>query len=256
VTGAPGPGGGVKAASISPYGPPYVERGTAYRDYLARMTDGSLLRVRVEATYRGNARNREVRKRAAALAGTRRPRSRTPAGPGAPGREASRAPQPSPSPSPSPSPGHAEPAPATNAQRRAARTAKAAGYGTRMGDTAAARILGGIGAADAEKVIAAHGELGMPGIAEAVPERSLARDLGARPGGKLAADMHAAMVAGFESAYRARAIAIAEAALPLTLFVEAGTGSLAFGSPVVPVWLFAPCSSHGLGGVAAGAAGA
>jgi hypothetical protein len=43
---------------------------------------------------------------------------------------------------------------------------------------------------------------------------------------------------------------------PLTLFVEAETGSLAPGSPVTPVWLFAPCSSHGLGGVAAGVAGA
>lgn len=32
-----------------------------------------------------------------------------------------------------------------------------------------------------------------------------------------------------------------------------GPGS---GSPAVPVWLFAPCSWYGLGGVAPGAAGA
>jgi hypothetical protein len=101
-----------------------------------------------------------------------------------------------------------------NAEQRAAWIARAAKYGTQLGDAAAAQILGGIGAADAERVIAAHGELGMPDAAEAVPERSLARDLGARPGTKLAADMHAAMVAAFAAAYRARAIAIAEAALP------------------------------------------
>src|SRR5262249_42432806 len=33
-------------------------------------------------------------------------------------------------------------------------------------------------------------------------------------------------------------------------------GFLGPGSPVVPVWLFAPCRCHGLGGVAAGTAGA
>ena len=43
---------------------------------------------------------------------------------------------------------------------------------------------------------------------------------------------------------------------PLTLFVGAGARVPGLGSPVVPVWLFAPCSSHGLGGVAAGIAGA
>ncbi len=43
---------------------------------------------------------------------------------------------------------------------------------------------------------------------------------------------------------------------PLTLFVGAGQRLGVYGSPVVPVWLFAPCSSHGLGGVAAGTAGA
>ena len=43
---------------------------------------------------------------------------------------------------------------------------------------------------------------------------------------------------------------------PLTLFVGAGATVPGLGSPVVPVWLFAPCSSHGLGGVAAGIAGA
>ena len=43
---------------------------------------------------------------------------------------------------------------------------------------------------------------------------------------------------------------------PLTFLVGAGQRLGAYGSPAVPVWLFAPCSCHGLGGVAAGTAGA
>jgi hypothetical protein len=45
--------------------------------------------------------------------------------------------------------------------------------------------------------------------------------------------------------------------LSLTFFTE--PGQLRFsglGSPAVPVWLIAPCSFHGLGGVAAGMVGA
>jgi Putative restriction endonuclease len=42
--------------------------------------------------------------------------------------------------------------------------------------------------------------------------------------------------------------------LPSSWAPDNGYG--AHGSPVVPVWLFAPCSSHGLGGVAAGTTGA
>ena len=101
-----------------------------------------------------------------------------------------------------------------SAEQRAVWTERAAGYGTLMGDTAAARLLGGIGAADAVSVITARGELGMPDVAAQVPARSLARDLGARPDGNLTAAMHAAMTTGFAAAYRARALAIAEAALP------------------------------------------
>jgi hypothetical protein len=44
---------------------------------------------------------------------------------------------------------------------------------------------------------------------------------------------------------------------PLTFFTE--PGQLRFfglGSPAVPVWLIAPCSWYGLGGVAPGAVGA
>jgi hypothetical protein len=44
------------------------------------------------------------------------------------------------------------------------------------------------------------------------------------------------------------------APLPSSWAPDNGYG--AHGSPAVPVWLFAPCSSHGLGGVAAGTAGA
>ena len=43
---------------------------------------------------------------------------------------------------------------------------------------------------------------------------------------------------------------------PPYLFGGAGQQFRCLGSPAVPVWLFAPCSSHGLGGVAAGTAGA
>jgi hypothetical protein len=101
-----------------------------------------------------------------------------------------------------------------NAEQRAAWIERAARYGAHLGDTAAAQLLSGIGTADAVNVITARGELGMPDAAAAVPARSLARDLGAPPGGNLAAAMHAAMTARFAAAYRARALAIAEAALP------------------------------------------
>ena len=43
---------------------------------------------------------------------------------------------------------------------------------------------------------------------------------------------------------------------PLPCSWAPGLRSWPHGSPAVPVWLFAPCSSHGLGGVAAGIAGA
>ena len=46
----------------------------------------------------------------------------------------------------------------------------------------------------------------------------------------------------------------AQPPLPCSWVPDNGYG--AHGSPAVPVWLFAPCSNHGLGGVAAGTAGA
>lgn len=101
-----------------------------------------------------------------------------------------------------------------SAEQRAVWTGRAAEYGALLGSNAAAHVLGGIGAADAVNVITARGELGMPDAATKVPARSLARDLGAPPGKNLAADMHAAMTAGFTAAYRARALEIAEAVLP------------------------------------------
>jgi hypothetical protein len=42
---------------------------------------------------------------------------------------------------------------------------------------------------------------------------------------------------------------------PLPSSSGPGKHDLGLGSPAVPVWLIAPCSRYGLGGVAAGAAG-
>ncbi|PZR78389.1 MAG: hypothetical protein DLM65_13145, partial [Candidatus Aeolococcus gillhamiae] len=43
---------------------------------------------------------------------------------------------------------------------------------------------------------------------------------------------------------------------PLPSWVCPGKYGLGSGSPAVPVWLIAPCSTYGLGGVAPGAVGA
>lgn len=43
---------------------------------------------------------------------------------------------------------------------------------------------------------------------------------------------------------------------PLPSSLSPGNYGLGLGSPAVPAWLFAPCSSYGLGGVAPGTAGA
>jgi len=49
---------------------------------------------------------------------------------------------------------------------------------------------------------------------------------------------------------------LVDVAAPLPSSWAPDNGYGAHGSPAVPVWLIAPCSSHGLGGVAAGTAGA
>lgn len=108
---------------------------------------------------------------------------------------------------------------ARTAADRTAKVAEARDYGRALGRNAAAHYFRGVGAGDAQKVLvlARRGELAetvFPGtIAERVPAGELARDLAVRPGTKLAADMHEAMVAEWGTAFYGRATDLAEAVL-------------------------------------------
>jgi hypothetical protein len=103
----------------------------------------------------------------------------------------------------------------TTTDRTDAKVAEAAAYGVTLGRNAADTVRG-VGAADALKVLtlARRGELaevlGVADIGERVTARSLARDLGVRPGTRLAAAMHEAMVGAWGPAFYAEAIDLAQ----------------------------------------------